>query len=775
MLHRMRLVRLVARRHSSAAPALTARIATPPLDTAVRATPSAGSEPPAPFALDDDFVASWRREPPPFGFNGLGELVYLRTYSRARADGRQERWGDTIARVVNGTFRMQQRHCAEQRLPWDAAAAQADARDMFERIFQMKFLPPGRGLWAMGTALTEERRLFAPLNNCAFVSTAEIGEHGADARDPAAPFAFLMDASMLGVGVGFDTRGAGARLVRAPARPDDGAGAPVHVVGDSREGWVASLVAQLECYLLDGRPRPVFDYSRVRPAGEPIRGFGGTAQGAEILRELHEAVDETLAPLAGEPLTVSAIVDVMNLIGRCVVAGNVRRTAEIAFGEPHDGEYLALKDYAANPRRAAFGWTSNNSVLAPLGMDYDTPALCGRVADNGEPGFAWLENMRRFGRIRPHASSIAPPSASAALAGAGGGDGGDAAFAARRERELAWADARAGGGNPCLEQTLESFEMCCLVETFPARHGSLDDFRATVRSAMLYAKAVTLGPTHWPRTNAVMTRNRRIGCSISGVAQFLAEPPGSSPPPPPPGAGGGGGPPRSALGALHDWCESAYDEVQRADRDLAERFGVPRSIKTTCVKPSGTVSLLAGATPGMHFPESRFYVRRVRLASSSPLVGALRAAGYVVEPAETDPERTLVVEFPVDVGANVRELKDVSMWEQLALAAFLQRHWADNQVSCTVTFDPETEAAMLPHALDHYQYQLKGVSFLPRVAAGAYAQMPYEAIDEREYERRAHALRPLDFDSFLDGREGPALADTQVPDKFCDTCASEAT
>ena len=84
-------------------------------------------------------------------------------------------------------------------------------------------------------------------------------------------------------------------------------------------------------------------------------------------------------------------------------------------------------------------------------------------------------------------------------------------------------------------------------------------------------------------------------------------------------------------------------------------------------------------------------------------------------------------------------------------------------------------AAMLPRALDHYQYQLKGVSFLPRVAAGAYAQMPYEAIDEREYARRAHALRPLDFDAVLDGRAGPALADTQVPDKFCDTCTSEAT
>ena len=101
-----------------------------------------------------------------------------------------------------------------------------------------------------------------------------------------------------------------------------------------------------------------------------------------------------------------------------------------------------------------------------------------------------------------------------------------------------------------------------------------------------------------------------------------------------------------------------------------------------------------------------------------------------------------------------------------------QRHWADNQVSCTVTFDPATEGKQLPHALDLYQYQLKGVSFLPRFEAGAYSQMPYEAIDEAEYERRAQALRPLDFDSFLDGVTGPAPADTRVPDNFCEACTN---
>ena len=659
------------------------------------------------------FVAQYDAQRPPFGFNGLGELVYMRTYSRLKADGTNERWQDTVERVVNGTFNMQRRWCAKVGLLFDAAQAQHQAQEMYRRIFAMKFLPPGRGLWAMGSAITEERQLYAALNNCAFVSTEHLGQHE---RSPAEPFCFLMDAAMLGVGVGFDTKGAGSIVVRGVAdAPADAAANPplVVVVPDSREGWVDSVRVLLEAHFF-GRARPQFDYAQIRPAGLRIKGFGGVSSGPAPLAALHATIDRTLGAAAGQPLSSRVIVDLMNQIGVCVVSGNVRRTAEIAFGDPDDAAYVALKDYDAHPDRAAYGWTSNNSIFARLGMDYRP--ITERIVQNGEPGFAWLDNMRQFGRMN----------------------------GVRDDR-----DHKAAGGNPCLEQTLESYEMCCLVETFPANHASLDDFVTTLEYAYLYAKTVTLGETHWPETNAVMMRNRRIGCSMSGIAQFIS---------------------RRGLPALRDWSERGYDAIQRVDAQLSDQFAVPRSIKTTSIKPSGTVSLLAGATPGMHYPESRFYLRRMRLDKASDLVQPLRDAGYHLEPAVESPDATLVVAIPVDAGEGIRTLRDVSAWEQMALAAFLQRHWADNQVSCTVTFDPATEGPQLPHALDFFQYQLKGISLLPKLGAGAYAQMPYEEISPAQYEAARRDLKPLDLARWT---HADASSD-DVPDKYCEACASNS-
>jgi len=151
----------------------------------------------------------------------------------------------------------------------------------------------------------------------------------------------------------------------------------------------------------------------------------------------------------------------------------------------------------------------------------------------------------------------------------------------------------------------------------------------------------------------------------------------------------------------------------------------------------------------------------VRLSRHSELLEPLAKAGYDVEDCIDDP-KSVVVAFPVDAGEGVRTAGERSLWEQLALAAFLQRHWADNQVSCTVTFDPESEAHQLPHALNYFQYQLKGVSFLPRLELGAYAQMPYEEISEAEYVKRVAGLGALDF-------RGLRGSDVGVPDKFCDS------
>ena len=179
------------------------------------------------FRLSDNFVSKYKRKKAPFGFNGLGELVYQRTYSRIKKDGKNEQWWETVQRVVEGTFNMQKRHIDSHGLGWNAWKAQHSAQEMYDRIFNMKFLPPGRGLWAMGTPITEDKGLYAALNNCAFVSTEGLSS------DFSKSFCFLMDASMLGVGVGFDTEGAGTMVVRGfnPNRKSE-----TMVIPDTRGG-----------------------------------------------------------------------------------------------------------------------------------------------------------------------------------------------------------------------------------------------------------------------------------------------------------------------------------------------------------------------------------------------------------------------------------------------------------------------------------------------------------------------------------------------------------
>lgn len=663
------------------------------------------------FRLSEAFLERYRHVPPAFGFGGLGEVVFYRTYSRIKTDGTNEGWWETVARVVNGCYRMQERHIKAHKLGWDDRKAQQSAQEMYDRIFTFKFLPPGRGLWAMGTELTEERGLFAALNNCGFVSTEKLAQEGAR------PFCFLMDASMLGIGVGFDTRGAGTVMVHSP--PVNEAPYPfgTFFIPDSREGWVESVRQLIDAYLY-GTTRPLFDYSAIRAANQPIVGFGGVSSGPEPLRQLHASIAGCLAANEGAAITLTTIVDLMNLIGCCVVAGNVRRTAEIVFGDPDSDEYLDLKNYRWSAAESAYvgpaagrsgwGWASNNSVFATVGMDYRR--IAERIARNGEPGVAWLENMRGYGRMIDGMNN---------------------------------KDHRVAGGNPCLEQSLEPYELCCLVESYPNNHADLADFERSLKFAYLYAKTVTLGSTHWPETNRVMLRNRRIGTSMSGIQQFVAA---------------------RGLHEFKRWCESGYAAVQRYDRIYSDWFAVPVSVKTTSVKPSGTVSLLAGATPGMHWPESLHYLRRLRLSIDSPLVERLRQAGFTVEPCVGQEESTVVVEFPVaveDPSGRLRTVAEVSLWEQVAMAAFLQTYWADNQVSCTVTFDPRTETGEIDAALNYFQYRLKGISLLPRTAVGAYAQMPYEAISAPEYGERWGRLQRLSF-AGVGGEAAEA-------EKFCDS------
>lgn len=953
------------------------------------------------FKLSDNFLNKYKKKQPPFGFGGLGEFVFYRTYSRQKEDGKNEAWWETVKRVVEGTYEMQRRWIDAHRLGWNPWKAQHSAQEMYDNIFNLKFTPPGRGLWMAGSDYVMKRGVEIGLFNCSFVSTEFID------KDFTMPFCFLMDASMVGVGVGFDVKGEGKIVVKGF---NNTLTPIVYQIPDDREGWVESVRLLLD-HIVNYREPVEFDYSLIRPGGLPIKGFGGITSGPDPLIELHKDLINVYVNNVDMPITMTTIVDTMNMIGRCVVSGNVRRTAEIVFGPYDVDEYLDLKNYEVNPDRNMWGWTSNNSVYGELGIDYNQ--IADRIAINGEPGFIWMDNVRAYGRMvdppnwkdkravganpcqpawapvltkngitplsnveigteiwdgtnftkvtdkwstgvkkvyayhtnagvfygtRNHrimsngekievsdAESIDVCSGptnyidfdnQSILDGLVIGDGclntrnrgkevlliiGDndedyfedpinelihtckdwdkekksyvvnttitpeelppvwnrtvpdryfygnntkvASFLRglysangsicgsrvtlkttsftllrqvqqmlssigiisyyttnkpsiitwpngvytskesydlnistdrdkfskqvgfiqmyKQEKLQALCDSIGKGRQKityditnvefiseeevfditvdsqehlywtgglkvsnCNEQSLEHMELCCLVETYPNRHASLDDFLKTVKYAYLYGKTTTLAKTHWSDTNKVMLRNRRIGLSMSGIAQFIA---------------------KHGIEELRKWSESAYEEIQRLDEIYSEWFAIPRSIKTTSIKPSGTVSLLAGATPGVHYPESRFYIRRVRIAKNSPLLKPLEEANFTIEPAAEDPEYTVVVEFPVDVGEGVKTLNDASMWEQTALAAFMQRYWADNQVSCTVSFNPETEGSQIADLLNFYQYQLKGISFLPKHEQGAYAQMPYEAIDEFTYKEKIKNLKKPNF------------------------------
>lgn len=642
------------------------------------------------FTLDPSFIDEYSKKTAPWG--PLGYFVYKRTYSR-RIEGsdRTEEWFETVRRVVEGTYSVQKSHCAALNLEWLESKAQRSAQKMYDKIFNMKFLPPGRGLWAMGTDMIWEKGS-AALNNCAFISTENID------KDPAEPFCFLMDMSMLGVGVGSDTKGRGKAVVIAPSIQNS-----VHTIPDTREGWVEIVRIVISSYFKSECAQPKeIDFSQIRPHGDLINGFGGVASGPEPLERLVENIKRVLDARIGEPIRSADIVDLHNYIGKCVVAGNVRRTAEIMFGELDDQEFLDLKTDmdALGDRR----WASNNSVFAKEGMDYES--IASRISINGEPGFIFLDNAKKFGRLIDGKDGCKP-------------------------------DTRIKGTNPCGEQFLESYELCNLVETFPARHDSLEEYLETLKFAYLYGKSVTLVPTHNPKTNAVMMRNRRIGVGMSGIVQHID---------------------RVGQIGLKRWADTGYKTIREYDKMYSEWLCVREAIRVTTVKPSGTVSLLCGATPGIHFDHSEYYIRNIRVPESSPMLEPCRAAGYPIEPCAYQPG-SMVVSFPVKSENFSRSKDQVSIWEQIGLVALMQTYWSDNSVSSTITFSSD-EAGEIPAVMSAYEDELKSVSFLP-VSDHGYKQAPYIAITESEYLDMASKITPLEV---KDGHE--------VEDKFCDgdTC-----
>ena len=666
------------------------------------------------FRLSEDFVNKYNNVPAPFGFsdagsNSLGEITFIRTYSRVKEDGTKERWQEVCRRVIEGMYSVQKNHAKDNRLPWNDNKAQKSAQEAFQRMFELKWTPPGRGLWAFGTPMTMEKRNSASLQNCAMVSTRDI-----DRNDPGALFAWVMDALMLGIGVGFDTLGQDKQMsIYAPTEP-----AVVYEIPDTREGWVESVRYLINSYLRQNQSIQEFTYDLIRPLGAPIKGFGGVASGPAPLIDLHTRIRNVIGSRAGELLDSRAIVDLVNLIGTCVVSGNVRRSATLALGAAEDEGFINLKNPEVFPERNSYdpekpgwAWMSNNSISATVGTKYED--YVDLIADNGEPGFIWLDVAREYGRLKD-----APD----------------------------YKDSRIMGFNPCAEQPLESYELCTLVEVHLNRHESKEDFLKTLKFAYLYGKTVTLMPTHWQQTNGIMQRNRRIGTSLTGIASFADN---------------------SGLPALREWMDEGYEKIRHYDHKYSEWLCVRESVRVTTVKPSGSVSLLSGATPGVHWgPGGEFYLRAIRFGNTDPMMYLFKAAGYKIED-DVVSANTSVVYFPVASG-HKRSEKQVSLFEKIGLAATAQKYWSDNGVSVTLSFDKEEETKFIAPALNMYEGQLKAVSFLP-MGNKTYLQQPYTEITREEYNSYVGTIGKIDWSAIYDGKDN---LDAES-EKYCSTDACE--
>jgi ribonucleoside-triphosphate reductase len=491
------------------------------------------------FELSDTFLGQYKTKKPPFGFvdaagNSVGEITFARTYARLKGDGSKERWWEVCARVINGTYSIQKNWCKSQHLPWDGRKAQRSAQEAYELLFNLKWSPPGRGLFAMGTPMVMAGNS-APLQNCAGISTGDMTK-----EDPGYPFAWCMSASMVGIGVGFDVKGA----EKGFEIQDPGSSVQTHVISDSREGWAESVRLSINSYLVPNHPRMEFDYSLIRPRGALIKTFGGIAPGPEHLIEFHERVEKLFEGRAGQKITTLDIVDLMNMVGVAVISGDVRRSALLGLGSIADKSFVNAKDYSQFPYRSAWGWMSNNTVDVKIGDNLDS--IVESIKLNGEPGVSWRDVTQAYGRL-----ADAPNN--------------------KDRRAILW--------NPCSEQPLESGEMCTLGDVYISNCENEEEFHRAIKFAYLYSKTVTLVPTDWEKTNSIMMRNRRIGLSISGTTDFAD---------------------RHGVNVLKQWMNDGYQHVKDWDYTYSEWLCVRESIKMTTSKPGGTTSLLAGTSAGCH-------------------------------------------------------------------------------------------------------------------------------------------------------------------------------
>ena len=646
--------------------------------------------------INDEFVKKYSNKTPKWGFNSLGYIVYKRTYSRVKENGQKEEWHETIQRCINGAQKLGAKYTKEE------------AERLFDHIFNLRCNYAGRMLWQLGTS-TVDRFGANSLLNCWNVSMNE----------PKA-FLFLFENLMLGGGVGFSIRREDIhelpKIKKGVNVTHECTKDAKFIVPDSREGWIELLDRVLHAFYVSGKS---FNYSTIliRGAGEKIQGFGGQASGAGILIEGIDKIVKIFQTRESKKLRSVDVLDICNIIGSIVVSGNVRRSAQIALGDPDDYLFLRAKNWSLGniPNWRAM---SNNTIYADEYSHISNEIWAnGYMVDpqtgfaKGEPyGFFNLPLSQKYGRLKD-------------------GPMKDSSLYPTDEDNVV-------GTNPCAEISLASYECCNLSELYLNNIQTKEELVDCAKLLYKTQKAIAALPFIHDETNKIVHKNMRLGLGVTGVCQALDK---------------------------IDWLDECYKELRKFDKEWSKQNGWPRSIKLTTIKPSGTLSLLAGATPGIHPAYSKYYIRRVRMASNDPLVQFCRDLGYPTEYVlnfdGSENHDTVVVEFPCETPDGSIFASDMGVIKQLETVKKLQEVWSDNAVSVTAYYSEEELADLKKWLEDNYANSIKSVSFLLRQKHG-FKQAPYEEIDQKTYEKISSKIKNLEQtkmdnigDASLDGLE----------------------
>jgi hypothetical protein len=511
-------------------------------------------------------------------------------------------------------------------------------------------------------------------------------------NEPIKPFTWTFEMLMLGSGVGYNIQKHNVYQlpklkgkVKIERRNSNDVD---FIIPDNREGWVKFLAKVLKSHFYSGEG---FTYSvnQVRGKGSLIKGFGGIASGPEDLCNGIELINNILNSRSNKKLRPIDCLDIMNILGSIVVSGNVRRSAQIAIGDYDDIEFLKAKrwDLGNIPNWRAM---SNNSIVCDRttgGID-NLPKEFWETYLNGEPyGFINLDLAKSCGRLN----------------------------------EFQYPDNNVEIFNPCAEQGLEDKETCCLGEIYLPNIHSYEEFIKCLKLCYKVCKHSLNLKCSLKDTESIVHKNMRMGIGVTGVLQATEE--------------------------QKSWLNEAYIFLREFDKNYSKDNNFPISIKLTTVKPSGTLSLLAGVTPGIHpNPAGPYYIRRVRIASNSELINICRKNGYYIEYQKqfdgSEDKSTFVVSFPCKLPEHTPVAANYSWKKQLEQVKWIQENWSDNSVSCTIYYKKEELEEIKNYLKNNYLDSFKTLSFLLYNDHG-FIQAPYETITKKKYEEMIKNIIPI--------------------------------